>query len=101
MGADLLHDLVIAPVVALVGVFLARLLRRPWRLPVQAGSAATAIVLAVGWAPLRGYGRATAVGNPTVQPLDYSTAVATVVGVVWVVVLGWLAAIAFRRIRAG
>ncbi|MGZ8752164.1 MAG: hypothetical protein ACXW1S_04210 [Acidimicrobiia bacterium] len=97
VGADLLHDLVIAPVAALVGVFVARLFPRPWRFPVQAGLFATAIVLAVGWAPLRGYGRATAVGNATVQPLDYSTAVATVVGVVWIIVAGWLAVIATRR----
>ena len=99
VGADLLHDLVIAPVAILVGAIVARLVPRPWRLPVQAGLFATAIVLAVGWAPLRGYGRAVAVGNDTVLPLDYSTAVATVVGVVWLVVGVWFGAIALRRWR--
>ena len=99
IGGDLLHDLVIAPLVVLVGVLVARLLPRPWRWPVQAGLVATAIVLAVGWAPLRGYGRANAPGNATVQPLDYSTAVATVVGVVWAIVAIWLAAMAVRRGR--
>ena len=100
MGADLLHDLVIAPTVGCVGVFLARLLPRPWRYPVQAGVMASAIVLAVGWAPLRGYGHATAIGNPTVQPLDYSTAIAAVVSVVWSLVLCWFAIIAVRHHRA-
>ncbi len=99
IGADLLHDLVIAPLVALVGVVVVRLLSRPWRGPVQAGLMATAIVVAVGWAPLHGYGRVTAIGNGTVQPLDYSTAVATVVGVIWALVLVWLAVIAVRRTR--
>ncbi len=99
IGADLLHDLVIAPVALLVGVVVARIIPRPWRLPVQAGLFATAIVLAVGWAPLRGYGRDVAIGNTTVLPLDYSTAVATVVGVVWLVILVWLGAIAARRDR--
>jgi hypothetical protein len=101
IGADILHDLVIAPVAALVGVFVARLLPRPWRLPVQAGLFASAIVLAVGWAPLRGYGRATAIGNATVQPLDYSTAVATVVGVVWIIIACWLGMIALGRSHGG
>lgn len=101
IGADILHDLVLAPAVALVGVVVARLIPRPWRFPVQAGLFATAIVLAVGWAPLRGYGRATAVGNGTVQPLDYSTAVATVVGVVWMLAIAWLVVIAFTRARGG
>jgi len=100
IGADLLHDILIAPAVALVGLFVARLIARPWRAPVQAGLFATAIVLAVGWAPLQGYGRTTAAGNATVLPLDYSTAVATVVGVVWLLALVWLATIALRRARS-
>lgn len=100
VGADLVHDLVVAPVVAVVGFAVARLVARPWRLPVQAGVFATAVVVAIGWAPLHGYGHASAPGNTTVQPLDYATAVPTVVAVVWLAVGAWLAVIAIRRASA-
>lgn len=97
VGADLVHDLLIAPAACLVGVLLTRALPRPWRAPIRGALFATAIVLAVGWAPLRGYGRATVPDNPTVQPLHYGTAVATVLVVVWLIALAWLLGIAWRR----
>ena len=65
VGADLVHDLLIAPAVCIVGALVARLLPRPWRGPIRAGLVASAIVLAVGWAPLRGYGRTAVPDNPT------------------------------------
>lgn len=102
VGADLVHDLLIAPVACFVGLALARGLPRPWRGPVRAGLFATAIVLAVGWAPLRGYGRMTAPDNPSVQPLDYASAVGTVLVTTWILVALWLVALTWsRRAAAG
>jgi hypothetical protein len=97
VGADLVHDLLVAPAVLLVGAIAARAVPARWWPPVRAGLIASAVVLVVGWAPLRGYGRATAAGNGSVQPLDYATAVPTVLAVVWGAVACWLAWRARRR----
>jgi hypothetical protein len=87
VGLDLAHDLVVAPFVCLVGVAVARV-APPWlRGPVQAGLIASAAVLAVAWLPLRGSARVT--DNPTIQPLDYVTATATVLAVVWIAAGAW------------
>lgn len=91
IGADLIHDLVIAPLVVLVGIVVVTTVGTRWRAPIRAGLLASAIVVAVGWAPLRGYGRATAPDNPTIQPLNYATAVLTVLAAIWVVVTVWVA----------
>lgn len=91
VGADLVHDLVLAPVVVLVGAAVSRRLPERWRAPIQVGLVATGIVLLVGWVPWRGDGRALVPDNPSVQPLDYTTAILTVVGVVWLAVGVWLA----------
>src|SRR5207244_716342 len=58
VGINLLHDLLIAPAASLIGYLITRLVHRPFRFPLQAGLFATAVVLLIGWAPLRGYGRA-------------------------------------------
>jgi hypothetical protein len=100
VGADLLHDLVLAPLVCLAAAGVARLLPARVRAPVGSGLIASAFVVAVGWPSLRGYGRATVPDNPTVQPLNYATAIATVLAVVWAIVLVWLVLIALRT-RAG
>jgi hypothetical protein len=89
VGADLTHDLVIAPLVCLVGVALARVAPTWLRAPVQAGLVASACVLAVAWLPL--WGTAEPVGNPSIQPLDYTTATLTVLAVVWAAALVWAA----------
>jgi hypothetical protein len=99
VGADVVHDVLVAPAVLLVGALLARTLPNRWWPPVRAGVLASALVLAVAWAPLRGYGRTTAAGNESVQPLDYSTAVLTVLAVVWCGVALWLGVRWSRRPR--
>jgi hypothetical protein len=91
LGADLLHDLVVAPLVCVTGFAFARLVPRPWSAPVRIGSIATAVVLVVAYPVLRGFGRHTAPGNGSVLPLDYTTAVLTVLGVVWGLMLVWAA----------
>lgn len=99
IGADLAHDLVLAPIVCLVGLGLGRLVPKPFWAPVRAGLIGTALVLAVGWAPLRGYGRAIVPDNPTVQPLDYTSAVFSAIAIVWLIVVIWLAATVIARSR--
>lgn len=91
LGGLVVHDLLLAPLVAGLGVVLGRVLGPPWRLPVRTGLFASAVVVAVAWAPLRGYGRDRVPDNPSVQPLDYATGTATVLAVVWVAVALWVA----------
>jgi hypothetical protein len=100
-GLNVLHDAVLAPLACVIGVVLARLLPVTVRRPVRTGLFATFVVLLVGWAPLRGYGRARVPDNPTVDPLNYATAVVTVLAVVWVLIVAWIACDLLARRRAG
>jgi hypothetical protein len=81
LGGLLAHDALIAPLACLIGIAAARAAPASARVPVQAALFASAIVLAVAYPALRGYGRSP--DNPTVQPLDYATATLTVLAVVW------------------
>ena len=101
VGADLAHDLIVAPLACLVGAAVARLVPVNARAQVCAGMFATAVVLAIAWAPLHGYGHASAPGNSSVEPLNYTTAVRTVLVVVWAIAGTWfLVAMANRRASA-
>ncbi|MDZ7732150.1 MAG: hypothetical protein U5R31_02760 [Acidimicrobiia bacterium] len=95
VGADVVHDGLLAPLACLVGVAVARVVPPPWRAPLQAGLFTSAVVLFVAYAPLRG--TAEPVGNPTIQPLDYGTATLTVLGVVWAGALVWAVVAWWRR----
>ena len=97
IGADLLHDFLLAPLVIAAGWLVVRIVPARVRVPIQAGLVASGVVILVGWPAWRGYGRAVVPDNPTVQPLDYTTAILTVLGIVWVVVAIWIAA---RLVRA-
>jgi hypothetical protein len=97
LGLDLLHDAVLAPVACGVGFLLARFLPATLRRPVRAGLFATFVILVVGWAPLRGYGRARVPDNPTVDPLNYATAIPTALAVVWLAVAVWVGVALVRR----
>ena len=105
VGADLAHDLIVAPAACLVGVLIARLVPASGRAQVRAGVFATAVVIAIAWAPLHAYGHTTAPGNSSVEPLNYTTAVLTVLVVVWALAAGWFAIEALwrrrHRIRTG
>lgn len=96
VGADVLHDLALAPAVGIIGLALGRV-RRPWRAPLQAGLFASAIVIAVVWPALRGYGRASVPDNPSLEPLDYATALATVLGVIWGLIACWILSLVVRH----
>jgi hypothetical protein len=58
---------------------------------------ALGVVVAIAWAPLHSYGHANAAGNSSVEPLNYATAVPTVLVAVWALAAGWFAVTAFRR----
>ncbi|MEP6624240.1 MAG: hypothetical protein ABJC79_07340 [Acidimicrobiia bacterium] len=90
IGADLVHDLVLAPIAVAVGWTVNRVVPARWRTPVQVGLVATGITLLLGWPGWRGYGRHLVPDNPSVQPLDYTTAILTVLAVIWSAVAIWL-----------
>ncbi|MGQ0826321.1 MAG: hypothetical protein ACT4OX_15035 [Actinomycetota bacterium] len=96
VGADLLHDFLIAPLVATVGAAIARVVREPWRTPVRAGVIVTAVVVVVGFPAWGGYGRDRVPDNTSVAPLDYTTAILTVLSGVWLGAALW----ALARARA-
>jgi hypothetical protein len=99
VGADLLHDLVFVPIVLALGWVLARIARGAFRWPVRAGAIGTALTVASGWIPLRGYGRLP--DNPSLAPLDYHAAVVAVIAGVWCACALWAAlnVITARRAR--
>lgn len=99
VGADLLHDAVLAPIAALVGLAGARLLRpRVWPV-VRAGLVASACALFVAYPMLRGFTRDQVPDNASAAPLDYGTAVLTVLVVIWALVAGALLGGAVLRRR--
>lgn len=96
VGLDLLHDAIVAPIVCAVGLVLTKWLPRRFRAPVRAALFASVLVIGVGWAALRGYGRDSVPDNSTVDPLNYGTAVLTVLGVVWGLAALWSVAVWWR-----
>ncbi len=87
IGLALAHDLLFAPIVVTIGWLVTRTVPGSMRAPVQAGLIASGCVLLVALPPLRE--TANASRNPTIQPLEYSTATLTVLAVVWTVVGAW------------
>ena len=92
VGGALLHDLVVAPLVIVAGVAVARAVRGRNRPVVQAALVVTAIVALFSYPLVRAYGLAT--NNPTSLPHDYARNLLVVLTAVWVAAAG---AIAVRR----
>jgi hypothetical protein len=90
VGADLVHDLVVAPLILVLAWVSGRVGPRWLRSPLQVGLMVSGAVVVVGALPL--LGSAEAAGNPTIQPLDYRSAVATALGIVWAAVAIWAGA---------
>jgi hypothetical protein len=97
VAADLLHDLVLVPLVVTAGWLVGRVVPGPLRWPVRAALVGTALTLAIGWIPFRGYGRLT--DNPSLAPLDYGAGIVAVIAGVWGACALWavLASVAARR----
>jgi hypothetical protein len=89
IGGDVIHDVVVAPVAALVGIVLVARVPEVARAQLRAALFTTAIVVAVAWPGIRAYGHMRVPDNGSVQPLNYATAVPTVVAFVWVVCGLW------------
>jgi hypothetical protein len=89
IGADLLHDLIVAPAVCAVGLGLTRIVPNVGRTAIRSAAVASAAVLVVSYPLLRAFGRHHVPDNRSALPLDYPTAVATVLGVVWGIAIIW------------
>jgi hypothetical protein len=83
-GLLLVHDAILVPVALLVGWAVGRLVPRVAVVPVRLGVAGSAVVLALAWPLVRGYGRRAA--NPTLLPLDYTRNLLIVLAAIWAVV---------------
>jgi hypothetical protein len=96
-GGLLLHDLVLVPVVLGVVWLVGRVTPDWLRTPARAGLLGSALVVALGWPGLRGYGKRP--DNATIHPLHYSSAVLTVLGALWCATAVWAAWRFTRRRR--
>ena len=97
VGSALVHDLVIAPLVFGIAVFLVRRIPPKYRSIVQGGLIASGIVLLSTYPLLRGYGRRP--DDPSALPNNYAAGIVMVVGVIWIAA-ATLALRAFLRARA-
>ncbi len=93
VGGALLHDLLIAPVVIVLGVVLARAVPGRARATVQGALAVTAILALFSYPLVRAYGLNT--HNPTSEPHNYTLNLLIILGVVWAVAAG----LVIRRFR--
>ncbi|MGH2456282.1 MAG: hypothetical protein ACRDHD_08510 [Candidatus Limnocylindria bacterium] len=93
VGAALVHDLLLAPVVVLAGWAVAKVVPARARGPVQAALIVSAMVVLFAVPFVRGYGRVAT--NPSILPRNYGAGLVVILGAVWAV-----AAVAvFRRWR--
>jgi len=80
LGGALAHDLLLAPVVLLTGVLLARSVPGRWRAPIQAALLISGTLILFAYPLLRGYGRV--LRNPTSLPHNYSANLLVVIAAV-------------------
>lgn len=84
VGAALVHDLVVVPLVLVVGAVAGRAVRGRWRAPVQAGLIVSGVVVLFSYPLVRGYGRVH--NNPSSLPRDYAIGVVVVLVATWAVI---------------
>ncbi|HOT81066.1 MAG TPA: hypothetical protein PKY13_13820 [Microthrixaceae bacterium] len=94
VGADLAHDLVLAPVVVGVSWLVGRIVPPVARGPVRWAAATTGVLCLIAWPFVRGYGRNETV--PSLLDRNYATGLAAYVAAIWFLALIW---IAVRRAR--
>jgi len=88
IGATVVHDFIVAPIVFALGIALRRSLKGRIRAGVQVAIVVSGIVLAYSFPLLFGYGRRPT--NPTVQPDDYVVNVVIVLAGIWIAAFLWL-----------
>ena len=98
VGAALVHDLVVLPLVLLVGLVLSGAFPAAWRGPIRAAVTVVAVVGLATWPTVARFGARA--DNPSILPLPAGRNLAVVAAVVVAVALlgGWIRA---RRGRSG
>lgn len=97
VGGPLVNDGVVAPLTAILGIVLARVLPRPWRVPVVTGTVITGVLLIVAFPLLwRPYGTPPMPGLHDGNP---ALGLALTLAAVWLLVL--LPPLARRIVRPG
>ncbi|MGZ4784175.1 MAG: hypothetical protein ACXV5S_00760 [Acidimicrobiales bacterium] len=94
VGLDLAHDLVLAPLVVVVGLVLGRLVPTLLRGPVRIAAALSGLVVLFSWPLIRAFGRRP--GNSSTLPLDYAHSVLVVLAGIWLVAAA-VVAVRWRR----
>ena len=97
VGGALVHDLLFAPVVLVVGVLLARSAPRPARAWLQAGLLVSGSLALFSFPLVRDY--AKVIHNPSSLPHNYTANLAVTLGAVWAAVIagGLVTAVLHRR----
>jgi Kef-type K+ transport system membrane component KefB len=98
IGAALLHDLLVAPIVLIIGITVARAVPARVRALVQAALIVSGAVALFSYPAVRGFGRS--LHNPSSLPHNYATDLILVLGIVWAVASA-LAVISAGRGRHG
>jgi hypothetical protein len=98
LAALLANDLLLLPTVLLAGRLLGRA-APAWRRPLRAALLVSGVVVLVSLPAFLGNGRATQPGNDSVLPNDYAASLATVLALVWVVILLPATIAAARRVN--
>jgi hypothetical protein len=87
VGLLLVHDLVVAPLLHLIGRRLRDQAPDAWRWPLQLGLVTSGVLVLTGVPVLYGVGRSTQPGNASVLPGNYLRALVGVLALVWLAVL--------------
>ncbi len=82
LGAAIVHDLLIAPVVFGIGVLVHRKVQPPLRAPLQGALIASAMLFVISLPALLGFGRDPT--NPSVLPANYIAGALQLFAVVWI-----------------
>jgi hypothetical protein len=95
-GGIIAHDGLVAPLVAVVALGIARFVPSRIKAPVQGALFASAVVVGTTFPFWRGYGRRP--DDPSALPNDYVAGVLIVLGLIWITAALFMA-VAWRRRR--
>lgn len=95
VGSALVHDLVVAPAVLVVGWVVHRWVPAQVRGPVQLGLFASGVMALFAYPFVRGYGDVPS--NPSALPRDYTEGLLLVLATIWAAVAVAIAAAGARR----
>lgn len=95
VGSALAHDLIVAPLVVVVGVLAVRLVGATVRPYLASGLVISGIVALLAFPLVRGYGRRG--DNLSIQPLDYTRGLLITLTAVWLGIAAVGVAVLLRR----